>query len=123
MEAGLDSLGAVELRNALSARYKLDLPASLLFDYPSISALSSYLSDTLGTAAAVPTFPQPAETSETSQFPGAEVLAISCQYPTAREGKRPNRLTKELSVSKDPSPDIVFRRAVNKYILFMSDHV
>ena len=43
MEAGLDSLGAVELRNALASRFSLELPATLTFDYPSISALAGYL--------------------------------------------------------------------------------
>ena len=43
MEAGLDSLGAVELRNALGARFGVDLPATLTFDHPSVSALAGYL--------------------------------------------------------------------------------
>ena len=43
MEAGLDSLGALELRNTLATRYSLDLPASLVFDYPTVAALSSFL--------------------------------------------------------------------------------
>ena len=43
MEAGLDSLGAVELRNALSARLGVDLPATLTLDYPTIDALASHL--------------------------------------------------------------------------------
>ena len=43
MEAGLDSLGAVELRAALSAAFGVELPATLTFDYPTISALSRYL--------------------------------------------------------------------------------
>jgi NADPH:quinone reductase-like Zn-dependent oxidoreductase/acyl carrier protein len=43
MESGLDSLGAVELRNALSAAFELDLPATLTFDYPSINAISSFI--------------------------------------------------------------------------------
>lgn len=45
MEAGLDSLGAVELRNSLQSRFGIkSLPATLVFDYSSISAISSYLS-------------------------------------------------------------------------------
>jgi 3-oxoacyl-(acyl-carrier-protein) synthase/acyl carrier protein len=43
MESGLDSLGAVELRNALSTTFQLELPATLTFDYPSVSAISSYI--------------------------------------------------------------------------------
>ena len=43
MEAGLDSLGAVELRNALAARFAENLPATSIFDYPTADALASYL--------------------------------------------------------------------------------
>ena len=48
MEAGLDSLGAVELRNGLANQFGLaNLPASLTFDYPSIAALASFISTLL----------------------------------------------------------------------------
>ena len=43
MEAGLDSLGAVELRNALSSAFAVELPATVTLDYPSIAALSTYI--------------------------------------------------------------------------------
>jgi acyl transferase domain-containing protein/acyl carrier protein len=42
-ELGLDSLTALELRNALAARVGRPLPATLLFDRPTIEALSAYL--------------------------------------------------------------------------------
>jgi acyl carrier protein len=42
-EMGLDSLGAIELRNRLSAATGVDLEATVVFDYPSSAALSGYL--------------------------------------------------------------------------------
>ncbi len=43
MEAGLDSIGAVELRNAVSSAFGLDLPVTATFDYPSADALARYI--------------------------------------------------------------------------------
>lgn len=43
MEAGLDSLGSVELRNSLATRFSIDLPATITLDYPSIAALAGYI--------------------------------------------------------------------------------
>lgn len=44
MEAGLDSLGSVELQNALAQRFNISLPPTTVFNYPSIAALSSHIS-------------------------------------------------------------------------------
>jgi acyl carrier protein len=46
-ELGLDSLMAVELRNALSTNLSIELPATLLFDYPTLVGLANYLSPRL----------------------------------------------------------------------------
>ena len=44
-ELGLDSLMAVELRNALSNSMKTVLPATLLFDYPTLETVTNYLGE------------------------------------------------------------------------------
>ena len=47
MAAGLDSLGAVELRKSLQQRLSVDLPATLIFDYPIPKALAGYIAQLL----------------------------------------------------------------------------
>jgi len=43
MAAGLDSLGAVELHNALQESMGVELPSTLMFDYPSVDAIADFL--------------------------------------------------------------------------------
>jgi acyl carrier protein len=43
MNAGLDSLGAVELRNAVNAAVRMELPSTVVFDYPSVGAMTGYI--------------------------------------------------------------------------------
>ncbi len=47
MAAGLDSLGAAELRNVLQDQLQLQLPATLAFDYPTPASIISYLQQQL----------------------------------------------------------------------------
>ena len=42
-ELGLDSLLSIELRNSLSASLERRLPATLLFNYPTLTALAQFI--------------------------------------------------------------------------------
>lgn len=71
-ELGLDSLMAVELRNALATDLGRPLPATLLFDFPTLDALGAYLSvKVLGWAPAAPSAPAPAPAA------AAELAAVA----------------------------------------------
>lgn len=47
MESGIDSLSSVQFRNDLTRDFNVKLPASLMFDYPTISTLTDKIMQTL----------------------------------------------------------------------------
>ena len=99
MEAGLDSLGAVELRDRVATAFNTEVPATLTFDYPSVAAMAQYLlqyhSSTTGTAVTsngTALLPYSTSTHLSSNaaddlqektLAGSEISAISCRYPGA----------------------------------------
>ncbi|MEV0416097.1 type I polyketide synthase [Streptomyces sp. NPDC050448] len=76
-ELGFDSLTAVELRNRLGAATGVSLPATLIFDYPTASALTSFLRDELlGTEVEV----SGPVVTVVDDDPIA-IVAMSCRFP------------------------------------------
>ncbi|WP_239485298.1 type I polyketide synthase [Micromonospora humidisoli] len=47
VELGLDSLAAVELKNALESVFRVPLPTSILFDYPAVGTLAEFIGQQL----------------------------------------------------------------------------
>jgi Phosphopantetheine attachment site len=47
MEAGLDSVSSVELRNSVASKFGVELPATVTFDHPSVQALAAFVASTI----------------------------------------------------------------------------
>lgn len=93
-ELGLDSLMAVELRNALARQTALDLSATLLFDYPTLALLTAHLAKRLGLELAAEGAGDDG-TDDTDNLSGADIealleaeLALSDQYRNDTQGGR-----------------------------------
>ena len=55
MSAGLDSISGTEFTNALAKQFEVELPPTLLFDYPTIESMAGFVAQTIPTVALVET--------------------------------------------------------------------
>ncbi|EFL08613.1 modular polyketide synthase [Streptomyces sp. AA4] len=71
MELGVDSLMAVEMKNALESAFRVSLPTSVVFDYPSVAVLAAFVDEQLVPETAAPD----AGTGAVETMPDAEIDA------------------------------------------------
>ena len=69
VQAGLDSLGAVELRNAIASTFGVSLPATAAFDHPTLSHMAAYVVTSRQLQAASPATERPALPSTETAHP------------------------------------------------------
>jgi len=79
MDSGLDSLASVQFRNDLQGQFKMTLPAALIFDYPSVRQITSYI----------------VEESKAKPPPGHQAQKLSSPAPQKRMQDAEPRATQE----------------------------
>jgi acyl transferase domain-containing protein len=79
-DLGFDSVTAIELRTRLNTATGLQLPSTLVFDYPSSAVLADYLRGRLLGAESAPASPAPAVPAAVDGEPIA-VVSMGCRLP------------------------------------------
>ncbi|CAE7303207.1 pikAII [Symbiodinium sp. CCMP2456] len=105
MDSGLDSLAAVEFRNRLSNELQgIKLPNTLIFDYPTVAAISNYAVAQLGPATAALGPVSGGSFVASGAF--ASVMGLAASLP----GRRDDGFWEDLVEKKDSVIEIPFTR-------------
>ncbi|WP_424810308.1 SDR family NAD(P)-dependent oxidoreductase [Rhodococcus sp. 27YEA15] len=79
-ELGFDSLGGVEFRNRVTAITGVQLPSTLVFDYPTTAAVAGFLRTRVDGSAPTRSRPAATRAKATADEPIA-IVGMSCRYP------------------------------------------
>ncbi|MEU6278552.1 SDR family NAD(P)-dependent oxidoreductase [Streptomyces populi] len=86
-DAGFDSLTAVELRNRVGKRTGLTLPTTLVFDYPTPTALArKLLEDLVGTEQQTGQEQRPVAARAAGEDDPIVIVAMGCRFPGGVDG-------------------------------------
>ncbi|CAE8645460.1 unnamed protein product [Polarella glacialis] len=121
MEAGIDSLSAVEFRSKISSDFRsVRLPSTLMFDHPTLKALAGHISSELAASAAklagvettsAPRFAATEARSKTAQHAAGGKLAVlgaACNLPGGV--RQLQTLSRALSMGADCITEVPFSR-------------
>ena len=93
-QAGLDSLSALDLRNAIAETFLVDLPAAAAFDFPSIAALANHILLLKEPLCAAPEQLAVSHSASRADALCCAFLGVGCIFPdsSSREGASPQRI-------------------------------
>ena len=97
MSAGLDSLGSVEFANVLSRQFGMQMPGTLVFDYPTVNAVSAYLSEKLAAAA-----PLVEAAAAEADSPTQPPVRLSTHLPTGRQQQQMSTAVAVMAAASHP---------------------
>ncbi|MDR0417069.1 MAG: acyltransferase domain-containing protein, partial [Propionibacteriaceae bacterium] len=105
-DLGLQSLGAVELRNRLSAETGLRLPSTLVFDHPTPAAVAARILDEIRPAAAAgrPARDRPLASSAAAASEAIAIVGLSGRFPGAASPEALWQLLSEGADAFGPAP-------------------